>query len=367
MNFEREGLLDGLDGEERDARQQLLEQLADDGFSLDELKKAAEEDRLALLPVERVLGARYTIDEVAKRAELSAEQLRGIWRALGFADPEPEEKVWSDEDVQALGAIAQFLEAGMSQESLMEITRVLGEAMSRLGPTITASFAETYLRPGDTERDVALRYEAMAKELLPAISPVLTAALKAYVRESARRGILSRAERERGSLATEEKAVVCFADLVGFTRLGGDVGAEELGTVARRLAEIAAEVSEGPVRLVKTIGDAAMFVSPEHAPLVKVALSFVEAVEEAELPSLRAGIASGQVLNRAGDWYGHTVNLASRVTGVARPDSVLCTQEVRDATEDEFDWSFAGRHRLKGVPDRMPLHRARRLGEKRKR
>jgi adenylate cyclase len=156
---------------------------------------------------------------------------------------------------------------------------------------------------------------------------------------------------------------VCFADLVGFTSLGGEIGVEELGTVARQLAELAREVAKPPVRLVKTIGDAAMFVSPDAEALVAAALSLVEALESADLPALRAGLASGAVINRAGDWYGNTVNLASRVTGVARPSSVLATEDVRDAAQDGFTWSFAGRFRLKGVEERLPLYRARRLDE----
>jgi adenylate cyclase len=71
----------------------------------------------------------------------------------------------------------------------------------------------------------------------------------------------------------------------------------------------------------------------------------------------------GPALQRAGDYYGHAVNLASRVTGVARPDSVLCTQEVHDAAPDEFNWSFARRHRLKGMSEVISLYRARRLDD----
>ena len=121
-------------------------------------------------------------------------------------------------------------------------------------------------------------------------------------------------------------------------------------------------MTQPPVRLVKTIGDAAMFVSPDPGALVSVALSLLEAVQAADLPSLRAGVASGAALQRAGDYYGHAVNLASRVTGVARPGSVLCTQEVHDAAPDQFDWSFARKQKLKGMSDPVPLYRARRLG-----
>jgi adenylate cyclase len=88
-------------------------------------------------------------------------------------------------------------------------------------------------------------------------------------------------------------------------------------------------------------------------------LRLVQAVQDAELPSLRAGIASGAATVRAGDYYGPSVNLASRVTGIARPGSVLCTEEVKAAAEDEFEWSSAGRHKLKGVSGAVPLYRAR--------
>jgi adenylate cyclase len=170
------------------------------------------------------------------------------------------------------------------------------------------------------------------------------------------------AQREAGSAQRTQQIVVCFADLVGFTTLGSQIDPQELGSVAGRFAELAADVASEPVRLVKTIGDAAMFVSPQPTPMVASALSLVESVEQADLPALRAGVASGPALQRAGDWYGNGVNLASRVTGAARPGSVLCTEDVRDAAADDFAWSFAGRQRLKGLREPVPLYRARRLG-----
>jgi adenylate cyclase len=176
--------------------------------------------------------------------------------------------------------------------------------------------------------------------------------------------MLSPAEREAGEAGGVQEITVCFADMVGFTRLGAQIEARELGSLASRLAELATHVTEPPVRLVKTIGDAAMFVSSEPAALVSVALSLLEAVQAEDLPSLRAGVAGGTALQRAGDYYGHAVNLASRVTGTARPGSVLCTQDVHDAAPDQFDWSFARKHKLKGMSGAVPLYRARRLGSR---
>jgi adenylate cyclase len=177
-----------------------------------------------------------------------------------------------------------------------------------------------------------------------------------------RRGVLSRAERESGQIQAGQEIGVCFADLVGFTSLSAELEVDQLGSVVSRLGELSADVAVDPVRLVKTIGDAAMFVSPELPQLIDAALSLVESAEHADLPAMRAGIAHGPAVIRAGDFYGNSVNLASRVTGVARPGSVLCTEEVRDAAADEFDWSFAGKHRLKGVGPQS-LFRARRLGD----
>jgi adenylate cyclase len=97
--------------------------------------------------------------------------------------------------------------------------------------------------------------------------------------------------------------------------------------------------------------------------MVATALRLVAELERAELPPARAGIAYGPALLRAGDFYGHAVNLASRVTGVARPGSVLATKEVRDAAADDFDWSAAGKHRFKGVSDTVALFRARPLSD----
>jgi adenylate cyclase len=363
VDYEAAGLLDGLEGEDRAARERLLDRLLEEGFTERELQEAVREDRLALLLVERVLGGRYTARELEQRTGLPASQMLRIRRLLGLPEAAPDDPVFGEEEAEAAKSTRLFLDVGLSEEAIAEITRVLGEGMARLAATTSAAFVDAFLEPGDSEDEVAQRFAFVAEQLIPALDPVLVAAYKQHLGESVRRGMLSRAERESGEVGGAQEITVCFVDMVGFTRLGSQIDPQDLGTLASKLAELATDVTEPPVRLVKTIGDAAMFVSPEPAPLVSVALSLLEAVEEAELPSLRAGVACGTALQRAGDYYGHAVNLASRVTGVARPGSVLCTKEVHDAATDEFDWSFARKHKLKGMSDPVPLYRARRLGQ----
>jgi adenylate cyclase len=309
-----------------------------------------------------VLGGRYTAAELEEETGLPATQMLRIRRLLGLPEPGPEERVFGEEEIEAAKSISLFLQSGLGEDSIAEITRVLGEGMARLAATTAAAFVEAFLEPGDSEDEVAERFATLAEQLTPAIDPVLRAAYRQHLGESVRRGMLSPAEREAGEAGGAQEITVCFVDMVGFTRLGAQIEAQELGSLASKLAELANDVTEPPVRLVKTIGDAAMFVSTNPVALVSVTLSLLEAVQAADLPSLRAGVAQGTALQRAGDYYGHAVNLASRVTGVARPGSVLCTQEVRDAAADRFDWSFARKHKLKGMSEPVSLYRARRLG-----
>jgi adenylate cyclase len=363
VDYESAGLLDGLEGDDRVARERLLDRLVEEGFTQTELTAAVNEDRLALLLVERVLGGRYTANELAERTALPASQMLRIRRLLGLPEASPDDPVFGEDEIKAAESTRMFLDVGLGEEAIAEITRVLGEGMARLAATTAAAFVDAFLQPGDSEDEVAQRFAAVAEQLIPAIDPVLIAAYKQHLAEAVRRGILSQAERESGEAGRAQEITVCFVDMVGFTRLGAQLDPEQLGSLASKLAELANDVTEPPVRLVKTIGDAAMFVSPEPGPLVSVALSLMDAVEAADLPSLRAGVAFGTALQRAGDFYGHAVNLASRVTGVARPGAVLCTEQVRDAAPDQFDWSFARKHKLKGMSDAVPLYRPRRLAD----
>jgi adenylate cyclase len=117
------------------------------------------------------------------------------------------------------------------------------------------------------------------------------------------------------------------------------------------------------VRLVKTIGDAAMLVSPDAEPLLGAALDLVDAGDAAGegFPRLRAGVAHGDALLRGGDWYGRPVNLASRITGFARAGSVVAAKEVRErAAGEAYAWSFAGRRRFRGVSGEVTVFRVRR-------
>jgi adenylate cyclase len=363
IDFEAEGLLRGLRGRNREARRELLSELADAGVPLDELRRAVAEQRLALLPVEHELaggGARYSANEVAEAAGLDREFLERLWRALGLALPDPDEPVYAEADLEAARRVANALAAGVPEEGAVEVSRVLAISMSQVVAASRQMVREALTAPGDTELDVARRFRAAVQTLIPTIGDALAYTFNLHLREQLRHTAME-AERlgEEGGAA---EVTICFADLVGFTRLGERLPPEELGDLTRRLTELAGEVAVGPVRLVKLIGDAAMLAGPTDAVL-ESALSLVEVSgAEEDFPLMRAGVAAGAVLERAGDYYGHPVNLASRLTAIARPGSVLVAEQVKEAVgEDGYRWSYARVGRLKGIEARIKVFRCRRV------
>jgi adenylate cyclase len=364
-DFAADGFLDGLDGEARDARLRLLEKLEDDGIPIEELRAATEEGRLALLPLERALappGDRFTFAEMADRAELDPEFLGNLTRALGLPIPDDNEAIFTQHDLDAARTVGGFRAAGIGDDELLEVTRVLGYSLSQIVAALRSMFQQSFFKESDTEYDVAVRWAAAAEQLNPVLEEVVRYLLRAQQVAQLRQGVFDLTGLRTGST----KISVAFADLAGFTRLGEQVAADQLGSVAGRLTALATDTAQPPVRLVKMIGDAAMFVSPEPKPLLETVLALLERVEGEgeEFPPLRAGIACGEGLSRGGDWFGAPVNLASRITDKARPGAVVVSAEFQEQIGEEgYNWTkLPGKRKFKGISDDQVLFRVRRPG-----
>jgi adenylate cyclase len=330
---------------------------------LDELKRAVENSHLALLPVELALGgrAKYTPRELAEKVDLPLDFIARQRQALGLPRPDPDEKLLGDADLDALKTLKGLLDAGIPEEAALETAIVIGESIARVADASRQVVGRALVRPGDTERDLGLRAAEASKQLVPLMTDQLDYVYRLHLLEQLRNTVVDQTALKAGEMRGATDVTVAFADLVGFTKLGEGLPPEELGGVVGRLTQMAVEATEPPVRLVKTIGDAAMIAGPDTGDVVEAALRLVEMAEGEgrDFPSIRSGVAAGVALERAGDLYGSPVNVASRITGVARPASVLGTEEVRDAAEDRFRWSAAGRKKLKGVKGPVALYRAR--------
>ncbi len=362
-DFEAAGLLEGVEGEEREGRIELLERLAADGVPMDELREAVAEGRLGLLPLERALlgGPRYTSTELAELSGVPIEALERQLRSVGIATPARDVAAFGREDLEAAHRQRALLDAGLGADQIAELGRTAAVAMSQFAAASRQVMAAAFIRPDDTEREASDRVLGRTMPLLPLVGPTLEYVYRLHLREQLRHAALAAGEREPGA----ETITVAFADLVGYTELGESLPPEELGRVTGALDEHAREVAAGPVRLVKLLGDAAMLTAGDSGAVLAATFELLErmAAEGEGAPLIRAGVARGSVVARGGDYYGAPVNLASRVTDVARPGSVLVTREVRDEVEErgegEYAFSRAGRKHLKGISGTVDVYRCR--------
>lgn len=360
--FEAAGLTDGLQGEARAARLRLLERLRDCGYTIEELRTAHTEGLLAFLLADReVTGPdRLSQREIAERSGLDIDTMRLLRRAQGLPLPEPDAPVFGEGDLELAQTMRGLLDAGVPLERLQETARLIGRGLRPIAEAMRATALEQAFDPGLPEDELAERFRLQATVLLPFIAPSLLGAMRAQLREMLAVEAAAFAEAQ-GGMAGARPVAVAFCDLTGFTRLGEQMDPTALGAVAERLGARLTDCAEEGVRIVKELGDGAMLVAPDPVPLVRTALALVAGVEaDEQLPPLRVGVAAGEALPRAGDWFGRPVNLASRLCSAARPGSVLADREVRDAVGPEVaSWSDAGPKRLRGVGSAVPTFRAR--------
>jgi adenylate cyclase len=358
-------LLDGLDGDAREARLALLRWLHEDGVTPEELRAAVAEGRLALLPAELALGGigQLTAPEVAEKAGVDLEALEAVRRAAGLPLPPRDVAALGELDLFGARALAAFIDGGLPVDDLVEASRVFGEAAAHAAAAAGTVANATIPQEGDTEYDYARRLGTATRELTPYAAELLGVMYMLHNRENIRQEMVRADELIAGRRSDVHDVTVGFCDVVGFTRLGEGVPAADLGAIATRLAALAADAAEPPVRLIKTIGDAVMFVAPEPAPLLDTILRLMEAAEREgeDFPSLHAGAAHGQALRRWGDYYGGPVNLAARLAERARPSALIADAAVRELAGGEaFAWSEAGVKKLKGISEPMPVFRCRR-------
>jgi adenylate cyclase len=343
-----------------DDRDRLLSRLRDAGCSQEELEQATVAGRVPTFAVEVALGdpATHTLTAVARAAKLDTEFVRELMQAMGRPRPAPRARAFSDDDLEVARVVREFIDAGLPRSELLEVARILSLGMSQIADAVRRAAGNALLNAGDSEFTVGLRYMQAVDRLGPLIPSLLASEFRAHLRHGLRDQTITAAERQAGRLDGTREIAVAFADLVDYTRLGESLAPEDVGRIAGRLVQICTQEAVAPVTLVKMIGDAAMFVSPETRPLIDTVQAVVDRVqrEDPGFPSIRVGVAYGPATNRAGDWFGSTVNLASRTTDAAKPGRILATEEVQSQTP-KHDWKRTRRLRsLKGINDRLRLY-----------
>ncbi|TCP48598.1 adenylate cyclase [Tamaricihabitans halophyticus] len=305
--------------------------------------------------IERILlGGRrkYTRHQVAERAGVSMERTAQLWRAMGFASTEDDAVLFTDSDVQALRVAEALVQNGILDVSAQVSTaRALGQHLARIAEwqvdLLRSAIAANPELAGNDRR-----LTRFIDQLLPQLEEVQSLVWRRHLAAYAGRALATQDE----DLDTRISAVG-FVDMVGYTSLTRQSSATELSTVLERFEAVAAGiVADHYGRVVKTLGDEVLFLAGTPRDAAEIALHLVDAAEEDDLlPSLRAGLAYGRVLGRYGDVYGSTVNIASRLTSIARPARVLVDRAFAEALREDSRYvlrprrpvSVRGFHRLK--------------------
>ena len=352
-----------LEGNAREERIELIAWLRRRGFAVEQIRSSITP---TLIASNRVLGddGEYvSARELCERTGFDLNVLEALQRAMGLPRiDDPDAAVLLRADAEAAARAKAFIDLGIDERQVVTIVRLLAEGLGHAAEVMRVSALTATLRPGATEIELAQAAEKLAKQTLPYLGPMIEDLLLLRLRHGFETEAVNAAERAAGTLPGARDVAVAFADIVGFTELGEALPAEELESVASRLGDLARGVVEEPVRLVKMIGDAVMFVCPAPVTLLKAVLELIDAAAVDDFPRLRVGMAFGAAVNRNGDWYGSPVNVASRITGIARPGAVLVTEPARQAIGDfaGITWAFAGARRLRGVRDEVRLFRAQR-------
>jgi len=302
----------------------------------------------------------YTSAEVADLTGLPEEQVRRLWRALGFPDVAPGEEAFTERDVAALTSVHGLIYLGLSDgDQMVQQTRVLGSSMARI--TAAQVDASPVMRGNASSLDLAELYVLAADAIVPDMARLLEYAWRRHMQAAMRRAALQRQAQPQGGddRGTVPLMAIGFADLVGFTSLSQQLSGGALADVVSRFEELAYDtVVRMGGRIVKMIGDEVMFAvsSVDDAAEVALALSNAYADDDV-LSDVRVGLAYGPVLQRDGDCYGPTVNLASRIVNIAAPGSVVVGEDVHEPLRDDprFVWKPLRARYLKDI-GRVPLY-----------
>jgi adenylate cyclase len=336
------------------------------GVPIDVVDQAAADGTLELLALEHMVGAErpeFDLVEVAERSGLDPGQLRAFWRALGFPDPRPGERVFAANDVEMLSDIVRFIQDGAFDTDIaLQMSRVIGSSLARIATALVdTADSQATSRDADGVSDVDAQLAVVrGAEILPLMPRIMDLVWRRHLSAAARRRIVR--------ATADEGQIVCvgFADMVGFTAQTQELPEHQLAEVVGQFETIAFDlVSAHGGRVVKMIGDEVMFMTDGVHNGAELALDLAATYREAEhLSDVRVGMASGHVLERDGDIYGSVVNLASRIVNIAFPGAVVVSPDIHDALDGDPEFVFRSlrSHYLKDI-GRMRLWTMRSAGD----
>ncbi|MGF9662162.1 adenylate/guanylate cyclase domain-containing protein [Arthrobacter crystallopoietes] len=295
----------------------------------------AKVDREAIRALERrLIGSERTMRrrEVAAGAGVSLLSARKLWRALGFPNLGDEDVAFTQADLEALTTIIDLVrEERLTEEAAISITRSIGQMTDRMVVwQVEALVEEMVHQLGITDAEARKRLVTELPDLIEPLEKVLLYSWRRQLNAGVAR-LTVRAEAGLGAAGEHDDdslpllRAVGFADLVSYTSLSRQMNEKTLAQLVQRFENRCAEIiSVGGGRLVKTVGDEVLYLASTPHAGAEISLALAKAMADDDLlPSARVGMVWGGIVSRLGDIYGPTVNLASRLTSLAEPGTVL--------------------------------------------
>ncbi len=282
----------------------------------------------------------FNAAEVATETGITIDDARRLWRALGF----PEhglETAFAQADADAVSKVTDLVTSGLIDfDMAVNLTRALGQTMARLADwevgtlvnrveELEAGEHATGSRTGSAKR--------MVEDLNGPFEDLLVYAWRRHLAAAVARIEALGANEE--DLHTTQ-VTVGFADIVSFTALSNELAEDRIGDLVEVFESRCADVVAAQRgRVIKSIGDSVLFVNDDPIRAYDTAEGIITVIgRDSRMPDVRVGLASGSVVMRMGDVFGPPVNLAARLTAVARRNRIIIdTATALRLPEDQFE------------------------------
>jgi adenylate cyclase len=273
----------------------------------------------------------YNAAELAAATGVDLDQARRLWRALGFPE-HGSATAFTRSDAQALSTLLDLVESGLIDFDLaVRLTRAVGQTMARLSEWEVSALLMRVLELAREESGEDDDRLAIGLRMIEEFSEPFESLLL-YVW---RRHLAAAVARTEALGAREEdlhttRLTVGFADIVQFTALSNQLSEERIGDLVELFeARCADVVASQRGRVIKSIGDSVLFVHEDPIAAYEIAEGIITVIgRDSRMPDVRVGLASGLVVLRLGDVFGPPVNMAARLTAVARRNRIIIDGET---------------------------------------
>jgi adenylate cyclase len=342
------------------AQARVVARMRDRGYSLEDLKEAGREGRLAFAFAEDLFveeEGELTVEAIARDTGMEIELIERILTMMGT--PGVGQANLTPADAMALRICGEVLEAGFPLVAFLQLVRVYVQSLRRIAEAEVRLFHlyvhEPLIRDGVPELPMAEAMGNLAAEIMPLAAPLTEYLHNRYLRYYIEQDVVGHME-TTGEQTTAEielgqiPVTLCFIDLTGFTAFTEEEGDIEALDVVENFVETVEATLPRDATIVKTIGDEVMVVSPDPASLTEWAVAFLGRFDRRPQP--RVGIHSGDAVYRDGDYFGNSVNLAHRIVNRALAGEVLVTDRVAASleTRPKLRLEPIGEVSLKGFP-----------------